>query len=178
MRYFSGFGFGNEAELFGEWIPHGDTVVAGFSYGAQRALEYVLASSRRVDRLVLLSPAFFHDKNDAFVRLQLKHFKRDAAAYAEAFYANVAAPASIELSPYKSDMHLDDLQRLLTYRWEEEALRRIADRGTTIEVVLGGDDRIINAQAACDFFAPLVDATYLIKNAGHLLRTIEDLDDV
>jgi len=178
VRYFSGFGFCNEAELFKAWIPDSETTVAGFSYGAQQAVTYALQTSYRIDRLVLLSPAFFQDKNAAFVRLQLKHFKRDAAAYARAFYANVCYPADIDVAPYRCEMNAQDLEKLLTYRWQEDTLRRIADRGTVVEVILGESDRIINAQAACDFFAPLVDATYVIKDAGHMLRSKEDSDDV
>ena len=45
----------------------------------------------------------------------------------------------------------------------------VLNRGTTIEVFLGKDDKIIDAQAAFDFFAPLT-TTYFVKDVGHLLR--------
>mgnify|MGYP006872616152 CR=1 FL=1 len=38
MRFYSGFGFWNERELFKEYIDDNEFCVAGFSYGAQKAL--------------------------------------------------------------------------------------------------------------------------------------------
>jgi hypothetical protein len=63
----------------------------------------------------------------------------------------------------------EELEALLTYVWDEKKIQEILDRGTTIEVFLGEDDKIIDAQAAFDFFAPLT-TTYFIKSVGHLLR--------
>jgi len=57
----------------------------------------------------------------------------------------------------------------LRYRWEEKKLREITARGTVIEVFLGGRDKIVDTQAALDFFEPLA-VTYYIKEAGHLLH--------
>jgi pimeloyl-ACP methyl ester carboxylesterase len=168
VNYFSGFGFCNESVLFPRWIPQGETVAAGFSYGAQKALAFALQSSQRIDRLVLLSPAFFNDKNDAFVRLQLKHFKRDPDAYRKAFVRNVAYPSKIELDDFLCAMDGEDLEALLTYKWRAEAIETLRSRGVSIEVFLGEKDRIIDAQAAFEFFSSLV-TTYLIKDAGHLL---------
>ena len=41
--------------------------VAGFSYGAQQAFEYVYHATERIDRLILLSPAFFQTQKPSFV---------------------------------------------------------------------------------------------------------------
>ena len=60
MRFYSGFGFWNEKELFKEYLEEGEFVVAGFSYGAQKALIDAVHTSKRVDKLQLLSPAFFN----------------------------------------------------------------------------------------------------------------------
>jgi hypothetical protein len=38
MKFYSGFGFWNEKELFSEYLEDREFVVAGFSYGAQKAL--------------------------------------------------------------------------------------------------------------------------------------------
>ena len=58
---------------------------------------------------------------------------------------------------------------MLTYVWDAKKLQRIQERGTVIEVFLGGEDKIIDAEAAYDFFLPLA-TTYYIKKAGHLLH--------
>ena len=61
--YFSGFSLKGEKELFKEYIIENDFTVSGFSYGAQKAVEYVLSTDNRVDLLQLFSPAFFNKKD-------------------------------------------------------------------------------------------------------------------
>jgi len=60
--YFNGFSLAKEENLFEDFLLGSEFCVAGFSYGAQKAFEYVYKSSERVDRLILLSPAFFQTK--------------------------------------------------------------------------------------------------------------------
>lgn len=168
MRYFNGFSLSGEERFFGDYLIENDLCVAGFSYGAQQALEYTLRASRRIDRLILLSPAFFQNQKPAFMRTQLRYFSHDQAAYISQFLANVAYPSTADLTQYVQPGTKEELEALLGYVWEREKLEQIAQRGTVIEVFLGGKDKIIDAQAAYDFFAPLA-ATYFIKDAGHLL---------
>ena len=59
MKYFNGFSLNGEKELFKEYLIDSEFSVAGFSYGAIEAFEYVYNGKDRVDRLILLSPAFF-----------------------------------------------------------------------------------------------------------------------
>jgi esterase/lipase len=164
VYYFSGFLFGNEEALFAPYIPQCDRVVAGFSYGAIGAFEYAL--EKKIDRLILLSPAFFEDKNESYIQKQLQYFH--SPSYKESFFANVAYPSTIELSRYYYPHTQEDLERLLRYRWDREKLYELVQRGVTIEVFLGGKDRIINAQKANEFFRQMA-ITYLIKEAGHAL---------
>jgi len=173
LRYFNGFSLRGEEALFGDFLVRSDLCVAGFSYGAQQALEYVYHTKERVDRLILLSPAFFQTKPPAFIRTQLRYFKADKEADKEAyisqFLANVAFPSQEDLSSHLHAGSDEDLEALLRYRWEEEKLREITARGTVIEVFLGGQDKIIDAEAALAFFEPLA-VNYYIKEAGHLLH--------
>jgi hypothetical protein len=60
------------------------------------------------------------------------------------------------------------LESLLTYIWDTKKIQDLLDRGITIEVFLGSEDKIIDAKAAFDFFASFT-TTYLVKDAGHLL---------
>lgn len=168
-QYFNGFSLQNEEELFSEYLIKSELCVAGFSYGAQKAFEYAYESKKRIDRLILLSPAFFQMQKPSFIRTQLRYFEAGEKAYVEQFLANVTYPSGLDLSSYLKVGTKEDLEALLSYSWDEKKIQKVLDRGTTIEVFLGKDDKIIDAQATFDFFAPLV-TTYFMKGAGHMLR--------
>jgi esterase/lipase len=169
MRYFNGFSLSKEEELFGEYIPSGDGVVVGFSYGAIKAFEYVLSSKNRVDRLILLSPAFFQNRKPSFIRTQLRYFKQDMKAYIQAFSQNVAYPSKVDISNYISDAKEDELRELLEYRWDSKKIDTLLSKGVEIEVFLGQKDKIIDSGIACEFFETST-TTYYLKGVGHLLR--------
>jgi hypothetical protein len=169
MRYFNGFSLQNEEKLFSEFLLQSELCIAGFSYGAQKAFDHVYESTARIDRLILLSPAFFQTQKHSFIRTQLRYFEAGQEPYVKQFLANVAYPSNLDLSDYLKVGEKEELEALLTYVWDEKKIQEILDRGTTIEVFLGEDDKIIDAQAAFDFFAPLT-TTYFIKSVGHLLR--------
>jgi pimeloyl-ACP methyl ester carboxylesterase len=169
LKYFNGFSLCSEVGLFGDYLIESDLCVAGFSYGAQQALEYVLHTQERVDRLILLSPAFFQTQKPSFIRAQLHYFDAGRDVYVSQFLQNVSYPSSIDLSPYLCAGEKSELEALLSYVWEEEKIRAVQKRGTVIEVFLGGRDKIIDVAEAYDFFVPLC-VTYYIKEAGHLLH--------
>lgn len=169
MRYFNGFSLRGEERFFTPWLIESDYAIAGFSYGAQLAFENALQSQKRIDRLLLFSPAFFQNQKPAFIRAQLRYFDAGHDAYVAQFLKNVAYPSGIDLKAYLQTGSKEELEALLTYRWEEEKLNALQQRGTVIEVFLGAKDKIIDAEAAKAFFAPLA-TTYLFKEAGHLLQ--------
>jgi pimeloyl-ACP methyl ester carboxylesterase len=168
MLYFNGFSLQNEEKFFSDILMDSKLCVAGFSYGAQKAFEYVYKSKERIDRLILLSPAFFQTEKPSFVRTQLRYFEAGQEAYVKQFLSNVANPADVDLSNNLKVETKEELESLLTYVWDEKKIQKILDRGTVIEVFIGSKDRIIDSQKAFDFFASLT-TTYFIKNAGHLL---------
>ncbi len=172
MRYFNGFSLYGEEGFLSDFLEVSDFTVAGFSYGAQRAFEYVYRSNARIEKLILLSPAFFQTEKKRFVRLQLRAFEQDKASYLRHFLANAAYPAKIDLSNYLQPESSETLEALLTYRWDEKKIAEVLSRGTQIEVYLGGRDRIIKSDDAFDFFSALA-VTYLIKDFGHLLQSGE-----
>ena len=169
MKYFNGFSLQGEEQIFDDYLSKSEYTVAGFSYGAQQAFEYAYASKDRIERLILLSPAFFQTQKPSFVRTQLRYFEAGQKAYVKQFLSNVAYPSEIDLSAYLNIGTKEELDRLLTYTWDEDKLKELSDRGTTIEVFLGKDDKIIDSNIAFDFFSSLV-TTYLIKDVGHLLE--------
>ena len=167
-KYFSGFCFFYESELFDEYLEKSDFTVCGFSYGAIQAFEEVLNSNQRVDKLQLFSPAFFQTSNDKFKRMQLMFFKKDANSYCENFLKNVLNPTNKDISKYFQMGTFEELEELLNYVWSEEKLQRLVDKGTIIEVYLGEVDKIIDSQKAKEFFRNFA-TVYYIKEKGHLL---------
>ncbi len=168
-RYFNGFSLQNEEVLFSEYLIQSELSVAGFSYGAQKAFEYVYESTERIDRLILLSPAFFQTQKPSFIRTQLRYFEAGQEAYVKQFLANITYPSKTDLSAYLKAGTKEELDALLTYRWDTDKIQEVLDRGTTIEVFLGYDDKIIDAQVAFEFFEPLA-TTYFMKDVGHVLK--------
>jgi hypothetical protein len=167
-RYFSGFCFVNESELFDEYLENNDFTVCGFSYGAIKAFEEVLNSNTRVDKLQLFSPAFFQTFDDKFKRMQLMFFKKDANAYCENFLKNVSSPTNQDISKYFNQGTIEELELLLNYEWSNEKLQKLVEKGTKIEVFLGSVDKIIDSAKAKEFFKDFA-TVYYIKEKGHLL---------
>lgn len=168
MKYFSGFSLQGEENFFSDILIDTDMCIAGFSYGAQKALEYAFASKERIDRLILISPAFFQTQKPSFIRAQLKYFEADKKSYIDLFLQNTAHPSSIDLCSYLHFGSKEELKMLLNYTWDKRKIQTLLDKGITIEVFLGSNDKIIDANAAWLFFSPLV-TTYFVKDAGHLL---------
>ena len=169
MRYFNGFCFENEQELFRGFLTESDFCVAGFSYGAIKAFEQVYSSKNRIDTLQLFSPAFFQDKDEKFKRLQLMAFKKDKQNYLKNFYQNALYPLEIDISRYKKIGTVEELKELLDYKWDKEKLDIITKRGIKIEVYLGKLDKIINTKAAKEFFQPFA-TVYYFNHFGHIIQ--------
>lgn len=171
MKYFSGFSLRGEEAFFGPYLDESDFTVAGFSYGAQLAFEAACHSHQRVEKLILLSPAFFQTEKKSFIRAQLHYFEQDKKSYIQQFMNNVAYPATLDLSPYLDEGSSEALEALLAYQWDSEKIGELLARGTQIEVYLGGRDKIIKSEEAFTFFSALT-TTYLIKDVGHLLMEV------
>jgi pimeloyl-ACP methyl ester carboxylesterase len=168
MIYFNGFSLKGEEAFFKEKLVENDFTVAGFSYGAQKAFEYVYHTSNRIDRLILLSPAFFQNHKSSFIRTQLRYFKANEEKYRENFLNNVAYPSHISLYNHLDVGKYEDLESLLSYRWEREKVLELLERGLIIEVFMGTEDKIVDSQKSHDFFSELT-TVYLLKGVGHLL---------
>lgn len=168
MKYFNGFSLQNEEQIFDVYTTKNDYTVAGFSYGAQQAFEYAYASNDRIERLILLSPAFFQTQKPSFIRTQLRYFEAGQEAYVKQFLSNVTYPSDIDLSEYLKVGTKDELEALLTYTWDEDKLQELSDRGITIEVFLGEEDKILDSQETMAFFKKTC-TLYSMKKSGHLL---------
>lgn len=171
MIFFSGFGLYGEETLFSDFLDQGRYTVAGFSYGAIRAFESVSRDEigHRVDRLILLSPAFFQTQTMAFMRTQLIHYSKNPEIYMERFYQNAIRPGSLKLSSFVTKHSIDALETLLSYEWKTERLHTLKERGIEVDVVLGGKDVIIDTRQALDHFSQ-VSTVYYFKEFGHFLR--------
>jgi hypothetical protein len=171
MKFFSGFSLKNESHFFDEFLYDNDFSVAGFSYGAIKAFEYTqqeLQKGRRIDTLQLFSPAFFQSKDKKFKRLQLMSYKRSSKDYLELFLQSSFAPHPIKEHQNQKST-IDELHELLEYQWDAAKLQSLNKQGVNIEVYLGGEDKIIDANAAKELFLNVATVTY-IKNANHFLQ--------
>ena len=168
MKYFNGFSLQNEEHFFSKYIVESNHCVVGFSYGAQKAFEEVYSSKERVDRLILLSPAFFQNKKASFLRTQLRYFDLGQEAYVKNFLENVSYPSTIDLNKYLDIGTKKELEELLVYEWDRVKLEELLKRGVNIEVFLGSSDKIIDSKVAKEFFSSIC-TTYFVKNVGHLL---------
>jgi len=169
VRFFSGFGLQHESDLFEGCLIQSDYTVAGFSKGAIEAFEYVLGCKSRVDLLQLISPAFFQQKPERFKKLQLRAFMNDSTAYLKQFLQNCAYPSDHDLTPYRGGADTQTLEFLLHYRWEREKIEALLLRGIRIEVYLGGQDRIIDVNAAKEWFAKYA-SVYYFTHCGHIIE--------
>ncbi|MBU0632154.1 pimelyl-ACP methyl ester esterase BioV [bacterium] len=169
MVYSSGFSLKDDLSFFKQYIKESEYTVAGFSYGAIKAFEYTLTCKERIDTLQLFSPAFFQTKPEKFKRLQLIAYNKDKEKYLANFIKSCFDPYG-----QKETLHVDtkesELQELLYYEWDISKLKEISERGVNIEVYLGSEDKIIDAQGAKEFFLPYA-TTYLINGANHFLQT-------
>jgi len=172
MKFFSGFSLQKEAHFFEPFIAESDYSVCGFSYGAIKAFEYVeklLSEGKRVDRLQLFSPAFFQSKDEKFKRLQLMAYRKNEDEYLRQFLNACFLP--YERREVVRDVTvLEELEELLNYEWNKNALHTLCESGVIIEVYLGGRDQIVDSIAAKEFFLDVATVT-LIKEGNHFLLT-------
>jgi hypothetical protein len=165
--YFSGFSLKDEQQLFKDYIKENDFTVSGFSYGAIKAFEYTLQTEKRIDLLQLFSPAFFHDKDTKYKRMQLMFFNKNSSQYCDSFLTNCGFDKN-EVHKYFKEGSVEELEKLLNYVWDEDKLQKIIEKNIRIEVYLGSDDKIINSHEALEFFKKFCEV-YYIKNKGHIL---------
>lgn len=168
MKFYSGFSLKEESDFFKSYLSDTDYTVAGFSYGSIKAAEYAAMQRRRVDKLQLFSPVFFQNRPEKFRRLQMMAYKKDRQAYLDQFIMNSFAPYTVSTRLQHRATTAAELEELLSYIWEPKLLDYIVDKGTLIEVYLGGEDRIIDVNAAREFFKPFA-TVYFIKKANHFL---------
>ena len=163
MRFYSGFGLWQEKELFKDYLDESEFCVAGFSYGAQKALIDAVHTNKRVDKLQLLSPAFFKN-NPKFSKLQFNGFKKDKQKYINNFLENVKYPKEIDLEKYVDDCELYQLEEMFEFNWG--LIEHL--KGIKVEIFIGDKDKIIDVDGAVKFFKNYGDV-YLLKDKGHLL---------
>jgi len=171
MKFFSGFSLRDEQYLFNAYIDKSEYCVCGFSYGAIKALSYVLdelKSGNRVDRLQLLSPAFFQSKDKKFKKLQLISYRKNKDAYINQFLNACFTPYEKKIVE-GVETNINELEELLYYEWNKEELELLVSRGVIIEVYLGSSDAIVDAKPSKEFFITHSTVT-LIKDANHFLQ--------
>ncbi len=171
MKFFSGFSLKNEDYLFEDYLNKSKYSVSGFSYGAIKALKETkeqLKCRKRVDTLQLFSPAFFQTKDEKFKKLQLMGYRKNQHKYLNDFLELCFSPHNKKITDHY-ETEVDELEELLSYKWDMKELKELSKSGVKIEVYLGSEDKIIDVEGARDFFLNVATVTY-IKNANHFLQ--------
>ena len=168
MVFYSGFSLKEDDSFFQQYIKDSEYTVAGFSYGAIKAFEYVLSCRDRVDMLQLFSPAFFQTKSEAFKRAQLMAYNKSKDDYLSHFIKGCFEPHELQKTQHIGTKE-SELKELLEYVWNPEKLKDIVHSGVAVEVYLGSEDKIIDVEGANEFFRKYA-TTYLIKGANHFLQ--------
>lgn len=176
MIFFGGFGFSDDIGLFSDILEQynlldsSDYSICGFSFGAQKAIKYALDSKNRINRIILLSPAFFNNKDMDFRKSQLLYFKKNKNLYMKNFLRNIGF--SSDMDKFLKEPNIDDLESLLRYDFNPDDFKKLQDKGILIMVFLGQLDRIIDSDVALEFFKDF-GIVYFLKNTNHLLRQIQ-----
>ena len=178
MHYFSGFCLHGEQSLFNAYLSNSQFEVAGFNIGAIRALAYTLNRIHqtpllRIDKLTLLSPAFFQHQKEAFKQSQLKVFSGNQTTYKDQFFRQICFPQTYvtdnhALTSFITKGDIEDLRTMLYYKWQPFHLEQLIKAGIYIKVIIGTQDQFINTEAIKDFFFDYADI-YELKYSGHLL---------
>ncbi|MCI4406346.1 MAG: pimelyl-ACP methyl ester esterase BioV [Sulfuricurvum sp.] len=168
MRFYSGFALSGDQHFFDPYLKHSDYTVAGFSYGAIKAAQYVVEVHERIDTLQLFSPAFFQTKKESFRRLQMGGYIKDTERYLDNFLTSCFAPSPVASVTFGNN-DAESLQELLYFEWTDELMESIRSKGTRIEVYLGLEDQVIDVEGAREFFLPY--ATVIsIRKGNHFLQ--------
>ena len=169
MIFYSGFSLKNEGSFFEPYLKKSEYTVAGFSYGAIKAVIYASEATKRIDTLQLFSPAFFQTKKESFKRLQMGAFLKSKEEYSDNFLRTCFAPYDVQEVELDEDASEDQLRELLYFEWTQELMDSILSKGIRIEVFLGFEDRVIDVQGAKDFFLPFAIVTS-IRTGNHFLQ--------
>ncbi|MFZ2890252.1 pimelyl-ACP methyl ester esterase BioV [Sulfuricurvum sp.] len=168
MRFYSGFALSGDQHFFDPYLKQSEYTVAGFSYGAIKAAQYVHDAHERIDTLQLFSPAFFQTKKESFRRLQMGGYFKNSERYLENFVTSCFAPLPKSLICI-GENNAEGLEELLYFEWTSELMESICSKGTRIEVYLGLEDQVIDVAGAREFFLPY--ATIIsIRRGNHFLQ--------
>lgn len=168
ISFFSGFCLENEEELFKNFLDDSSFTVGGFSYGAIKAFRYVLETKERVDKLILISPAFFHEMSKKEKKIQTLFFSKNPKSYRDNFYNNCIYPSTTDLTPFKKEGLKEELIDLLEFVWNTLDLEELQKRNIKLEVYLGEKDKIVDSEKAKEFFQQF-GTVYFYKDKGHIL---------
>lgn len=164
--FFNGFALEMDEAVKNRFYHASDFTIAGFSYGAQRAVEEALQSSQRIDSLLLFSPAFFQHYDDAFKIAQLNAYEKSPQTYMKRFVKNAVAPYNYTLSV--GDHSKVMLQSLLFYNYVSSDLKKLVERGIAISVYASKLDKVVSYEQMYAFFKPYATIT-TFNSANHLL---------
>lgn len=165
--FYSGFSLCGEEEIFHEYIPAFGSFVSGFSYGAIAALKYAI-KEQSVKSLILLSPAYYTHKDNAFKEAQLAAFTADKELY-QIKLLKKSGFKEDEYKLYAKEGRYEELSELLYFDWSTIKIETLISRGVNIEVFIGKNDKVVEPKASAEFFECFA-KVYTLDNKNHILR--------
>ncbi len=169
MIFYSGFSLTNDARFFEKFLDKSDYTVAGFSYGAIKAVVHASRATKRIDTLQLFSPAFFQTKKESFKRLQLGAYLKDPSHYRDNFLISCFSPRCVEEVDLDYQANESQLRELLYFEWTAMLMESLIAKGIRIEVFLGLEDNVIDVTGARNFFRTFGTVTS-IRTGNHFLQ--------
>jgi hypothetical protein len=163
FHFFSGFCLHGEKELFENFLEETPFTWAGFSFGAQQLWEKLRHwSGGRIQKIILLSPAYFGSKPEKWVQLNLAGFQRNREKYIRNFLQKGGLPDWKYLDPTCT---YSQLEKGLNFQWEPipPILKKVE-----CHIYLGEADKIVDLEGAYSFFKK-VGIVHLLKHHTHFL---------
>ncbi len=165
--FYSGFCLSGEEGLFEPYLPAFGDFVAGFSYGAIKAVKYAL-KDESVKNLILLSPAYYSHKSDDFKSAQIAAFEADPGLY-KLKLLKKSGLTEEEAQRYGKEGSVEELEELLYFEWDYAGLDALRQRGVRIEVFIGSLDRVVEIVPSQNFFSKYA-KVHLLEGKNHILR--------
>ncbi|RAX58340.1 hypothetical protein CCZ01_02680 [Helicobacter monodelphidis] len=174
MIYFSDFFLENEFSIFEPLevlCPHFYDVI-GFGCGTQKALEYALHSTKRIDRLCLLSPLFFQNQSSKQKQRECEQFTQNPTKYIHRFLERCHFSDRMQPFLKKTLLSPQEWSAIVTYQFQQQHFKILRQRGIQIEVFLGKNNEIIPSNQILEFFLPLSHRLFFFNQAGYFLTHI------
>ncbi|MEY4504366.1 MAG: hypothetical protein RL154_660, partial [Pseudomonadota bacterium] len=115
------------------------------------------------------SPAYFCNISSDVKYSEIVIFNSHQKLWFKQFYSKCGAIKSYCSSVNATE---ENLKKLFYYNWSKDNFNILSQKGISIDIFFGSDDKILQIDDAIEFFKPFVRQIFLIKNASHTLKNL------